>query len=715
MGWNFSALALWSGAMKRMTFGRQTFLAFILATGLLSAENRALLVGVSEYPSLDKAQWLVGPENDVALAREVLTGDRFKFSAKNITSLVGWPKKEELRPTRANIAKAFEKLAKDANKDDFIFILMSGHGSQQPANKQADDIETDGLDEVFLPADTTKWNPAKGTIEGAIIDDEIKVWTDKIRTKGAFVWIIFDSCHSGTMTRGTETTGRVNRRIDPALLIPKEARTASSLKPRTTAAETSSDLSGESRSEMGDLVAMYAAQSLEPTFELPIPQPYGPRRGLFTTTLLEIIAGAPGALTYRDLAETIDVVYRSNGILQPTPLIEGTGIDRTVLGIGKAPKRREVLFTGLQTAQGLQINAGHLRGITEGSILEVFPPAISNSEESLGTVKVTQVDATMASVLPHEFDKKKKANINLLGAACRASVVYRELGLSTMKVALQKKNDKGEWVVIKSDAKDELAASILKTLRKSAQGQYEVTSDLTSADWIVQLTGPSGGVLIPACGASAEKVAKTTSSLSGEGLVKNLGKISRARQLLNIAGKGTGDSSLQIKVELIKFEPAGSSKGVVVRHGESGRTLRAGDEIAFRITNNARVATDVTLLHVDQSFAISAVFPEPATTDDNRIPAGGTLDTPRMVVTAEQPLKEQLVVLATRATRQRHDFTSLEQDSLETSRGAAMQTPLGKLLASRMYGGEATRGLSRAETGNYATRLLTWTAIPGDQ
>jgi len=173
-----------------MMFSWQTFLAFVLATGLLGADNRALLVGVSEYPALDKAQWLVGPENDVALAREVLTGDRFKFPAKNIASLVGWPKKEELRPTRANIAKAFEKLAKDATKDDLIFILMSGHGSQQPANEQEDDIETDGLDEVFLPADTTEWNPVKATIEGAIIDDEIKVWTDKIRAKGAFVWII---------------------------------------------------------------------------------------------------------------------------------------------------------------------------------------------------------------------------------------------------------------------------------------------------------------------------------------------------------------------------------------------------------------------------------------------------------------------------------------------------------------------------------------------
>lgn len=689
-------------------------LAFFLTFSALRAENRALLVGVTQYPSLDKAQWLVGPANDVALAKEVLSGQRFKFPAKNITTLAGWPENKEQRPTRDNIARAFAKLAGEAKKDDFVFILMSGHGSQQPANEDAGDIETDGLDEVFLPADTTQWNPSTGTIEGAIIDDEIKVWTDKIRAKGAFVWIIFDSCHSGTMTRGTESTGRVNRRVDPNLLIPREALVSSSSL-RDPKADSSGDLGKASSEPMGDLVAMYAAQSLEPTFELPIPQPYGPRRGLFTTTILDIISGTPGALTYRDLAETIDVVYRSNGILQPTPLIEGTGLDQPVLGVGQALKRRDVLFTGIQTARGLQINAGHLRGITKGTILEVFPPAVSNSEESLGTVMVTQVEATTASVLPHEFDGKRKADLTMLGAACRASVIYQELGLATMKVALQQKDDKAGWKVIDPETKDTSVSSVLATLRKSAMGLYELTADLADADWIVQLTRPSEGLLIPACGVSGEKVTKEMGTLSAEGLAKNLARISRARQLLNIAGKGTGDSSLKIQVDLIKFDPDGSGQGSVVPHGETGRVLRAGDEIAFRITNKARVATDVTLLHVGQSFAITAVFPEPATTDDNRIPAGGVLDTPRMVVTADQPLKEQLVVLATRATRQRHDFTALEQNSLETTRGAAMQTPLGRLLASRMSGEGSTRGLSRAETGNYATRLLTWTAVPEGQ
>ena len=34
------------------------------------------------------------------------------------------------------------------------------------------------------------------------MDDEIGGALDAIRDKGAFVWVIFDNCHSGTATRG---------------------------------------------------------------------------------------------------------------------------------------------------------------------------------------------------------------------------------------------------------------------------------------------------------------------------------------------------------------------------------------------------------------------------------------------------------------------------------------------------------------------------------
>ena len=45
--------------------------------------------------------------------------------------------------------------------------------------------------------------PDKG-VPNALMDDEIGAALDAIRDKGAFIWAVFDCCHSGTATRGAE-------------------------------------------------------------------------------------------------------------------------------------------------------------------------------------------------------------------------------------------------------------------------------------------------------------------------------------------------------------------------------------------------------------------------------------------------------------------------------------------------------------------------------
>ncbi len=687
--------------------------SFLFDCALGETTTHALLVGVSEYPSLDKSQWLVGPVNDVALVKEVLSGARYKVSGENITALSGWPTEEQSRPTKANIKKAYESLASKAKEGDIVFILMSGHGSQQPANPDPKDIETDGLDEVFLPADTTTWDPEARTITGAITDDEIKVWTDAIRKKGALVWIVFDSCHSGTMTRGTAHAQRVNRRIDPALLIPAGELASGSAVSRSVNVEKGSDLTN-SEVMPGKLVAMYAAQSLEPTFELPLPPPEGLRRGLFCTTIMDVLVASSSAISYRDLAETVAVIYSSNGVLQPTPLIEGDGLDLPVLGHGKAPERADVIFTGMAHPKyGFEINAGHLHGLRKSTILDVIPAAIIGGEKSLGTVKITHAEATRSYVQPHAWEKHPAAPMESLGAACRARILYENAGLATLSLAVQVQDKKGDWTTVEPEGLSESQAGTVKVLTKQAGGLYRVVTDAKDADWFLQLDSRGGGVLVAASGFSNELSAARFSSDSPKTLADNLAKIARARQLIHIAGTSSKDSSLPVKVELVRFDSPGSEKGTVIAYKSEGRQLSAGDEICFRITNKAPVAIDVTLLHIDDAFAISALYPAPGTVDDNRIPPNAVFETPRMEVSAERAMREQVAVIAVRATRERQDFTCLEQPSLETTRGeAALQTPLGKLLSSTVYGTETTRGLRRAESGSYTTRLLTWTANP---
>ncbi len=143
------------------------FLATILVVNLmcpllsfaeLDAQGHALLVGCTQYEHLFSDYWLEGPVNDVELMYEILTREMFHFKPEQVTRLAGWPENEEQRPTRANIEREFKRLAKVAGQGDQVVILLAGHGSQQPADDDSNELESDGLDEIFLPADVKDWD-----------------------------------------------------------------------------------------------------------------------------------------------------------------------------------------------------------------------------------------------------------------------------------------------------------------------------------------------------------------------------------------------------------------------------------------------------------------------------------------------------------------------------------------------------------------------------
>ena len=132
-------------------------LSFVLfVNGATARTNHALLVAVSQYPNLDKDLWLSGPKNDAKLVRNFLLANRLvKFDESNVITLADGVDDADL-PTLANIRQAVIDLEKNLQSGDFVYLHFSGHGSQAPALKP--DQELDGLDELFLPADTGAWN-----------------------------------------------------------------------------------------------------------------------------------------------------------------------------------------------------------------------------------------------------------------------------------------------------------------------------------------------------------------------------------------------------------------------------------------------------------------------------------------------------------------------------------------------------------------------------
>ncbi len=297
----------------------------------------ALLVGCTKYTNLPESRWLKGPANDVKEFRRVLTA-RYGFKDENVKVLAEEAGDED-RPTRQHIVDEFDRLVKTVGPGDQGCVLLSGHGSQQPdhPDPHRDDPEPDGLDEIFLPADIGKFENEPQMVENAIVDDELSEWIHAIAAKGACVWAILEFSHAG---------GAIDR-YDAA-----------------RNEESSGTARGVGRA--GNIVAFYACESDGFSVELPMPPASeagkGPRtrHGLLAYTVLNILELADASeLTYRDLGQQVLAKYKGWGRFSPTPFIDGTALDRLILGTGRGQFH---LTLKDKTKAGWTLNGGIAHG-----------------------------------------------------------------------------------------------------------------------------------------------------------------------------------------------------------------------------------------------------------------------------------------------------------------------------------------------------------------
>jgi hypothetical protein len=186
-------------------------LAVVVAPIDASASTRhALLVAVQGYDHLPGVSLFDGPRNSILLWHDFLRAHGFgdvTVLAEDMTGGdVKWTRTDPkiIPPTRANIQRAFDvleaKLEKSGGSDKVLIVLV-GHGSQQRAAPN-DPPKPFNLDEVFLPMDAgprPKGDP-EGPFVNALVDHDIAPHLKTMSRHSAFIWLIFDSCHSDTMT-----------------------------------------------------------------------------------------------------------------------------------------------------------------------------------------------------------------------------------------------------------------------------------------------------------------------------------------------------------------------------------------------------------------------------------------------------------------------------------------------------------------------------------
>jgi hypothetical protein len=362
------------------------FLSLFL-TGSSSAETRAMLVGAFEYDNSFGISDLKGPKNDI----EAIAGLLKKRGVTDVRIYL-----DSLDPqhkaTRQNILDGFRKLAEDTAKGDFIYIHMSGHGSRQ---LDMNNDERDGLDEIFLPSDIGKPEPGANQVPNALIDDEIGEIVAALRRKGADVWFVLDSCHSGSGMRDASSYS-LSRNVTPDVFGIDTSVRSGSQKRDTEPFDAPLAQSGE----MGNYLAFYAARSTEVAREIDFSK--GTAKGdegwygLFTSVLLRRLEQNPD-LSYRQLFQAMLSDINNDPELgqmgMQTPSWEGNLIDSAVFGGEMNAGVHRFLVNGDE------IDGGLIQGIRPGTLIGLMDGDLTQ-RTFLGFAQVEEAEPRIAYLRP---------------------------------------------------------------------------------------------------------------------------------------------------------------------------------------------------------------------------------------------------------------------------------------------------------------------------
>ena len=594
--------------MRKLFLISLNVLVVALVPEIIQAKERyAILVGVGQYPNLSGSLQLNGPPNDVQLMREYLTKvegfseDRIIYLTDDGTQL----------PIRADILAALENLQKKLAAGDFVLLYFAGHGSQQPDEPGADE-EPDGYDEIFLPTDVKGWDKDVGAVENAIIDDEIGEFISAYRSKDVDVWVIFDSCSSGTMTRGVGDESTRTRKVSPEDLgIPDESGDKRALRSRgygdADASAFTDSSTDSSESNLGALIQFFAARADEETIERLLPRGAKVSEqdtlGLFTHSLVSVLSRFPD-VSYDALAQMIIAEYASISYTRSRPQFYGTNMDQRVFG---GDSKHNLAFRAtLDTVSKLLTaeRAGKLRGFDKGATVSIHPNAADTSIIGIGIV--TEATLTESTINPDWKDsaavpdkKWKPVHIRLVQPAYTPTVLISKI--ETVR-----------------DADNSRLRDIIGALEKDNIPLVEFSAYDPDADYFAAFFGNKFWLLQPGqtlpcsvqviteeerleCERERRERTRVSEPLfwsAPDDAHTLVSRAARARNLIKLQSFSNVPTSLKLKVEIKRKTRRFS---LVELKG----LLMAGDSVYVSASNESQDAWDIFFFYVDSNLGIT--------------------------------------------------------------------------------------------------------------
>jgi uncharacterized caspase-like protein len=368
----------------------------------------ALLVAIDTYP--EGIRSLAGCVNDLNAIEELLT-KRFGGDTLHLLKLTN------AEATRDRVIQSFRKHLGQAKKKDVALFFYAGHGSQVPTGGLFPAIEPDRLNESIVCHDSR----LPGGLD--LVDKDIATLIREVTAKGVHLTTIFDSCHSGSVTRGDKDDAKgadglptmMERRLakrpdaqlaDAYLSDPAELDAAFHASSRSVASAapgaatlTLTTAIGYVPDETGTHVLLAACEDNQSAKEY---FAGGARHGAFTYFLTQTLQTAAEPLGYRELMQLVRERMWGR-VAEQTPKLESSGGDRILdnvfLGLRPAPLADYSMVR--QSDEGVwTITSGSLLGIAEGDRFALYPDSANDSD--LGDPGKAVASALAVGVRPNE-------------------------------------------------------------------------------------------------------------------------------------------------------------------------------------------------------------------------------------------------------------------------------------------------------------------------
>lgn len=635
--------------------------------------RRALLIGITDYTHVKP---LIGCLNDVRLMHDVLR-DIFGFPDAAITVL------ENAHATREGILAAWDALIAATGHDDIVVIHYSGHGAQMT---DADSDEGAGLDSTIVPIDSEGWQGDNRDIA----DDEIAAFLERLGEKTRFITLIFDCCHSGTISR--DIFGARGRSIPPDLRPrPRRASTA----PKLTAARGPSGwlpitekyvvISGCRDSEIaGEYLFSDTGSQVA--------------HGALTHALAGELRKAVPGTTYRDVFERAAAIVTSLDDTQH-PQMEGRA-DREIFGTRDITPAR---FLRVERRDGTAVTlaAGMAQGVTVGSRYALYTQGTKDpaAATSLGSVEITALGATSATgritaeAAPDSVTADTRAFETHHAFGDFAAPIAFDASAGSAAAPLAALLEASSLLKLVAPGPSAVATIHLLPQRGTPASDAFAARAGARSEPMWAVTGRSGDLLMPLKRLDDIAVIRT-----------NLEKRARHHQALTLDNPDPGSRMRgKFTLDLLKRNADGTWVDATPESDGGYVVFREGDVIGFRIGSTHDATAQLALLDFDMSGAISVLRPSRASGTAQE-PIGANLSFtigpafkvpptvewdptfPEIDSTDGARSREALAAVKLFVTEQPADFTLLAQEGMRSAALTRASTPLGDLLQSSFHG-----------------------------